>query len=151
LALRRAAEQEIEMNQTVSEIMTKNPVALSSGDAVREAARKMRDNDVGAVVVQDQGRLMGIVTDRDITVRCVAEGRDPDDVRLAEICTPQVATLAPTDQIGHAIALMKENAIRRIPVVENGTAVGIVSLGDLAIDRDPGSVLGQISSATANN
>jgi CBS domain-containing protein len=149
--LPNAAEQEIEMNQTVSEIMTKNPITLSSGDAVREAAKKMRDNDVGAVVVQDQGRLMGIVTDRDIVVRCVAEGSDPDDIRLAEVCTPQVATLTPTDQVGYAIALMKENAIRRIPVVENGTAVGIVSLGDLAIERDPGSVLGQISSATANN
>jgi CBS domain-containing protein len=100
--------------------------------------------------VEKNGALCGIVTDRDIVVRCVAEGGDCDEMTLASICSPHLATLSPNDQIGNAIELMRKKAIRRIPVVEDGKAVGILSLGDLALERDPKSALGGISAAAAN-
>ena len=139
------------MGQTVSDIMTKAPAALSADDTVRAAARYMRELNVGAIVVQKQGQLFGIVTDRDIVVRCLALGGDCDVTRVGEICSPEVTTLRPDDDVDHAVALMRERAIRRIPVVKNGKAVGILSLGDLALERDPHSALGAISGASPNN
>jgi len=139
------------MGQTVSDIMTKAPVALSAEDTVRDAARHMRELNVGAIVVQKHGQLFGIVTDRDIVVRCLARDGDCDSTLLGEICSPEVATLRPDDDVDHAVALMRAKAIRRIPVVKNGKAVGILSLGDLALERDPESALGKISGASPNN
>jgi CBS domain-containing protein len=139
------------MGQTVSDIMTQQLVLLSAEDTVRDAARHMRESNVGAIVVQKQGSLFGIVTDRDIVVRCLARGGDCDETPLGEICSPQLSTLRPDDEVDHAVALMREKAIRRIPVVKNGKAVGILSLGDLALERDPFSALGAISGASPNN
>lgn len=139
------------MGQTVSDIMTKAPVALSAEDTVRDAARHMRELNVGAIVVQKHGQLFGIVTDRDIVVRCLARDGNCDSTLLGEICSPEVATLRPDDDVDHAVALMRAKAIRRIPVVKNGKAVGILSLGDLALQRDPESALGKISGASPNN
>jgi CBS domain-containing protein len=139
------------MRQTVSDIMSEHLVALSAEDTVRDAARHMREANVGAIVVQKHGHLFGIVTDRDIVVRCLARGGDCDETPLGEICSPEVATLRPDDEVDHAVNLMRERAIRRIPVVQNGKAVGILSLGDLALERDPFSALGAISGASPNN
>lgn len=139
------------MGQTVSDIMTTDLVALSAEHSVRDAARRMREANVGAVVVQKHGNLFGIVTDRDIVVRCLAHGGDCDETLLGEICSPDVTTLGPDDEVDRAVSVMRDNAIRRIPVVKNGKAVGIVSLGDLAIQRDPFSALGAISKAEPNN
>lgn len=139
------------MGQTVSDIMTKALVALSAGDTVREAARRMREANVGAIVVQKHGNLFGIVTDRDIVVRCLAHGGDCDAIRLEDICSAELATLRPDDDVDHAVRLMRDKAIRRVPVVKNGKAVGILSLGDLALERDPFSALGAISGAQPNN
>ena len=139
------------MGQTVSDIMTKAPVALSAEDTVRDAARHMRELNVGAIVVQKHGKLFGIVTDRDIVVRCLARDGNCDSTLLGDICSPEVATLRPDDDVDHAVALMRAKAIRRIPVVKNGKAVGILSLGDLALERDPESALGKISGASPNN
>lgn len=139
------------MGQTVSDIMTKAPVALSVEDTVRDAARHMRELNVGAIVVQKHGQLFGIVTDRDIVVRCLARDGNCDSTLLGDICSPEVATLRPDDDVDHAVALMRAKAIRRIPVVTNGKAVGILSLGDLALERDPESALGKISGASPNN
>jgi CBS domain-containing protein len=139
------------MGQIVSDIMTRAPVSLSPEDTVRDAARHMHKANVGAIVVQEQGELRGIVTDRDIVVRCLARGGNCDQTKLSEICSDPVATLRPDDEVDHAVALMREKAIRRIPVVKNGKVVGILSLGDLALERDPQSALGGISGASPNN
>ena len=138
------------MGHTVSDIMTANVISLSAEDTVRDAARYMREANVGAIVVQKHGKLFGIVTDRDIVVRCLACGGNCDTTPLGEVCSAHVATLRPDDEVDHAVALMRERAIRRIPVVKNGKAVGIVSLGDLALERDPFSALGAISGASPN-
>lgn len=139
------------MAQAVSDIMTKTPISLSAGDTVRDAARYMRECNVGAIVIHREGRVCGIVTDRDIVVRCLAREGDCDSVRLGEICSPEVIALHPDDDVDHAVTLMRDKAIRRIPVVKNGKAVGILSLGDLAIERDPFSALGAISAASPNS
>jgi len=138
------------MAQTVSEVMTQDPTMLDAAETVADAARAMRDRGIGDVVVEDDGRLCGIVTDRDIVVRAVAEGRAPGEVRLRDVCSADLVTVQPDTAVDEAVRLMREKALRRLPVVRGDDVVGIVSLGDLAIERDPDSALGAISSARTN-
>jgi CBS domain-containing protein len=119
--------------------------------SILEAARKMRDFDVGVIVVKDGAKACGLVTDRDIMVRAVAEGVDPATTPLSAVCSRDLASLSPDDEIDGAIRLMRERAVRRAPVIVDERLVGIVSLGDLAIERDPDSVLGSISAARPNH
>jgi CBS domain-containing protein len=133
------------------DVMTPNPTICRSDTTAREAAALMRDQDIGDVLVQDDGGGLGIVTDRDIVTRAVADGRNPAEVRLGEICTSDVKTVGVDTPVDEVIRVMSDAAIRRIPVCEGETPVGIVALGDLARDRDPSSLLGDISSAPPNN
>jgi CBS domain-containing protein len=136
------------MPESIKEVMTPNPTTLNLKATAEEAAQKMRDEDIGDVlVVDDQHRICGIVTDRDIAVQVVASGADPKGLRLEDIGTKQVVTLPIDATVDKAVKLMREMAIRRLPIVEQGKPVGVVSLGDLAIERDPRSVLATISSA----
>src|SRR5918996_2872751 len=135
------------MAQHIRELMTSNPVTMPGTVSVHEAARAMRDADIGDVIVIENNQVCGIITDRDIAVRVVAEAKDPATTALADICSHSLLTVTPTDSVEHAMRLMRTHAIRRLPVVEEGKAVGIVSLGDLAVERDPNSVLGEISGA----
>lgn len=135
---------------TVKELMTSDPIVLEASESVFSAAQQMRDGDVGAVLVKERGVLRGIVTDRDLVVRTMAEGLDPEEVTLGQAVSSDLVTVGPDDTIGDAIEVMRERAIRRIPVVDDGAAVGILSLGDLAENRDPESVLGEISAAPPN-
>ena len=138
------------MAQLVRDVMTPNPVALQAASSLVEAALAMRDFDVGNVLVLDDGQICGIVTDRDIVVRGIAGGNYPATVKLGEICSRELTTLSPTDTVEDAVSLMRQKAIRRLPVVENGQPVGILSLGDLALEKDPHSALGDISAAPPN-
>ena len=135
----------------VRDVMTADPITLDSGATAVDAARAMRDSDIGAIIVLDGDGTCGIVTDRDITIRVIAEGRDPATTKLGDICSRDLTTLAPTDSTQRAIELMREKAIRRIPVVEGDQPVGIVSLGDVSVEQDAGDALADISSAPANN
>jgi CBS domain-containing protein len=130
--------------------MTKNPVSLPGTSSVLEAARAMRDSNIGDVIVVENNKVCGIVTDRDIVIRAVAEARDPYNITLGDICSHALTTVTPTDSVDKAVQLMRDKALRRLPVVEKGQAVGIVSLGDLAVERDPESALGDISAAPPN-
>ncbi len=132
---------------TVQDVMTTDPVALDASEPVLEAAKRMKENDIGDVIVVDGGQVCGVVTDRDIVVRVLAEARDPSQTRLGEVCSRDLATVSPGDDLTAAGDLMRERAIRRVPVVDNGRPVGIVSMGDLAIERDPDSALSHISAA----
>jgi CBS domain-containing protein len=136
------------MARSVGDIMTRNPRTVDAGDSLAEAARQMRDGDFGSVVVLREGRVDGIVTDRDIAVRAVADGRDPETTRVSEISSTGVATVKPSQSIDEAVQTMREHDIRRLPVVEDDRPVGILSLGDLAVERDPESVLADISASS---
>jgi CBS domain-containing protein len=138
------------MAQYLREIMTQNPLACQTNDSIIAAARTMRDGNVGDVVILDKGQIQGILTDRDIVVRALAEGRDPNRTTVGEICSRELTVLSPGDAVSEAVKVMREKAIRRLPVVEGGKPVGIVSLGDLAVERDRESALGNISAAPPN-
>jgi CBS domain-containing protein len=138
------------MVRYLRDVMTQRPVTLQTTDTVIAAARSMRDGNIGDVVVVEEDRIQGILTDRDIVVRALAEGRDPARTTVGEICSRELTTLSPTDGIGEAEKIMRDRAIRRLPVVEDGRPVGIVSLGDLAVEQNPGSTLGGISAAPPN-
>ncbi|MFI2506855.1 CBS domain-containing protein [Streptomyces sp. NPDC018972] len=135
------------MAEFVKDVMTPGVVAVRPDASIVEAAQLMRTQHIGDVVVADGQRVVGVLTDRDITVRAVARGADPLEVSVESVCTPDPLTLAPDDPVSSAVALMREHAIRRIPVVEGGLPVGLVSLGDLAEAREPGSALADISRA----
>ena len=139
------------MAQSIREVMTADPRTMEPGDTVVDAARAMRDGEVGDVLVTENGRLVGIVTDRDIAVRVVAEARDPQATKVGDVCTGDPVTLTVDQTVEDAIRLVGEQNVRRIPVVEDGRPAGVVTIGDLAIERDPEAVLADISSEPANN
>ena len=130
--------------------MTADPVTVDAETSLSRASEMMRDHDIGDVIVVEQDRLMGILTDRDIVVRGLAAGKSAASP-VRDIATMSVRTLSPEDEVTDAIAWMREAAIRRVPVVDDDRPVGIVSLGDLARERDPQSALADISSAEPNN
>lgn len=133
------------MAEFVRDVMTPGVVAVRPDASLVEAARLMRVQDIGDVVVADGQRIVGVLTDRDIAVRAVAEGVDPQAASAGSVCTRDPVLLTPHDPVAAATALMRAHAVRRVPVVEDGLPVGMVSLGDLAEADSPGSVLGEIS------
>lgn len=138
--------------QTVRDVMTTNVVYLPSETTLAEAARAMREQDIGDVVVADGATLTGLVTDRDIVVRAVAERLDPASTTIGEIVSRDLVTVRPEDSIHSAALLMRDHAVRRVLVCDDAQGlVGIVSIGDLAEEIDPESVLGGISRAAGNN
>ncbi|MEU3255087.1 CBS domain-containing protein [Streptomyces sp. NPDC006997] len=141
------------MTRHVRDLMSPGAAAVEPMTTVASAARVMREQDVGEVLVAYDRDLFGVLTDRDITLRAVAEGRDPTVTTVGSVCTrPPVVTLAPDDTTDRAIALMRRYAVRRLPVVEHGGCpVGMVSLGDLATTEDPHSALADISRAAPNH
>ncbi|MFF8970141.1 CBS domain-containing protein [Streptomyces sp. NPDC014995] len=138
------------MTQHVRDIMTAEPVTVEPQASVTSVARLMRDENIGAVLVTEEDRLRGLVSDRDLVVRALAEGGDPEQTTVASVCSDDLVTVTPDEDLDHAVQVMREHAVRRVPVVEEGRPVGIVSLGDLAIERDPDSALGDISAAKSN-
>lgn len=149
----------------VRDVMTREPVTCETSTSIEEAARLMRDRDIGDVLVCEGTTLRGIVTDRDIVVRCVAGGADVSRSTIGDVCTGDVMSVSPDTTVEDAARAMREGAVRRLPVVEGGRPIGIVSLGDLAVelgsaggDRgerpggapDPGAVLAEISAAEPN-
>lgn len=147
----RAPLESAETPLRVHDVMTLDVVTVHETDTLRKAATYMRIRSIGDLVVIDQrGALVGIITDRDIVVRGLAEGADPATATVGEYCSRQLETLSPDDTVEDAIARMTERAVRRIPVVQRGDVVGIVSLGDLAQARAADSTLGLISGAPPN-
>jgi CBS domain-containing protein len=138
-------------DQSIGEIMARDIVTLEPNAPISEAAREMRDNDTGAVIISDGSEIRGLLTDRDIVVRAIAEARDPDSTTAGDICSSDLVTLNPSSTIDEAVSAMRKANVRRLPVTENGTPVGVISLGDLAIERDEESALADISSASPNN
>lgn len=142
------------MPSTIRDVMTTNLITVPRDATAVDAARAMRDNNIGPVLVVEGDRICGIVTDRDITVEAVAAGRDPSTTKIIDLCTANVQTVSPDTTVDEAVRLMKDNSIRRLPVVEDGRAVGIVSLGDLTMEIDSssaGDAIQDISADRPNN
>ncbi|WP_030559961.1 CBS domain-containing protein [Streptomyces aureocirculatus] len=139
------------MARQVRDVMTGHPTAVEPDTPVHQVATAMRDEGIGAVLVTEDGRLRGLVTDRDLTVRILADGGDVSRRTVVEACSGEPVTVAPDDHVDEALRLMRAKALRRLPVVDNGKPVGIVALGDLAVERDPESALGRISAADPND
>jgi CBS domain-containing protein len=138
--------------QKVRDVMTPDPLLLEDSSTVADAARAMKGADVGPVpVIREDGTLCGIVTDRDIVVRVVAEDLDPKTTKIRDIASTELHTLRPDDTVEDAVKLMRQHAIRRLPIVEADKPVGIVAIGDLARTQDPASALADISDAPAND
>ena len=133
----------------VRQVMTAAPDAVRLTSTLQEASRIMKDKDIGDVLVEDaKGQLSGIITDRDLAIRAIAEGADPTTTKVSTVYTKDITTLAPTDTVQDAMGKMRANDVRRLPVVEGGKAIGIVSLGDISVETAPNSLLADISTAS---
>jgi CBS domain-containing protein len=140
------------MTDTIRDVMTENPATVRTDDSALDAALAMSKGNFGSlVVVNDDGKVRGIVTDRDLVVRGVAEGKDPAATRISEVFTTEPSTLSPDDSLDAAVEALRGGHVRRLPVVEDDAVVGIVSIGDLAQARDEKSALAEISAAAPNN
>ncbi|QNS02753.1 CBS domain-containing protein [Streptomyces xanthii] len=133
------------MTHLISDVMTEGVIAVRPDTPLTQAAQLMRDEDIGTVMVTDGGRLLGLITDRDIALRAVADGADPRVVEVADLCTTDPVCVSPEEETARAVALMRQHSVRRLPVTSGGRPVGMASLGDLAETHDPESALGEIS------
>ncbi|QOC90647.1 CBS domain-containing protein [Micromonospora craniellae] len=135
---------------TVGDFMTTRLVTMDGNATVAAAAQEMRDSAIGDVVVTRGDDVVGIITDRDITVRSVAADLDPNTTPLDQITSKDVITVSQYDDAVAAADLMRTYAVRRLPVIEDGRLIGLVSMGDLAVEREPQSVLADISADDPN-
>jgi CBS domain-containing protein len=139
------------MAQKIRDLMTKTITSVDHTATLTEAARLMQQEDIGNVLIVDGDTVCGILTDRDIVVRAIAQDRDPTSTTVADICSHDLVTLDPEASVEEAKKLMADRAVRRLPVVENGKPVGIISLGDVAIEANGERALEEISAAPGNN
>jgi CBS domain-containing protein len=144
-----SAVKGVVMAESIRELMTKNPRSLESGSNVMDAARLMRDEDVGVIPIVEGEKLIGTVTDRDIAIRVVAEGKSPESTTVSEIASRELVTIDPQQDLDEALRLMARHQVRRLPVVEeDGKLVGIVAQADIArraSDEQTGDLVEDIS------
>jgi CBS domain-containing protein len=136
------------MGTTIKEVMTSEVRACEPSATVVEAAKLMAQEDVGPIPVVEDGRLVGIVTDRDIVVRVVAEARDPNATTVGEIASRDLVTISPDEDLDEALSLLAAHQVRRLPVVDGDRLVGIVAQADIARigkDKKTGEVVEEIS------
>ena len=137
------------MAKTIKDAMTSNPKTVTSDQTVTDAARIMKQEDAGVVPIVDGDRLVGVITDRDITITVVAEGKDPQSTRVTEIASRDLVTVDPQQDLDEALRLMAQHQVRRLPVVEeDGRLVGILAQADVAqhaTDERTGEVVEEIS------
>jgi CBS domain-containing protein len=125
------------MGKSVQELMTSNPCSIDTDKSVAYAAKMMRDEDVGLAPIVEGNRLVGTVTDRDITIRLVAEGKDPESTKVTDIASTKLVTVEPQQDLEEALQLMAKHQVRRLPVVEeDGRLVGVVAQADVAKHGD---------------
>ena len=140
---------------TAREVMTGDATCVGAEDTLADAARKMRDLDVGALpICGDDNRLKGMITDRDIVVKCIAEGGDPKQTKVSELAEGKPVTIGADDSVEEALDTMKSHGVRRLPVIEGHELIGILSQADVAknLPEDRiGDLVEAISSAPANN
>jgi CBS domain-containing protein len=125
------------MGQSIRDVMTSNPCSIDADKSVAYAAKMMKDEDVGLAPIVEGDKLIGMLTDRDIAIRVVAEGRNPDQVTVREVASKQVVTIDPQQDLAEALRIMAKHQVRRLPVVEeDGRLVGVVAQADVAREGD---------------
>ncbi len=125
------------MGKSVRDAMTGNPRSIGASTSVVEAARLMREQDIGSLPITDDEKLVGMITDRDITTRVVAEAADPTSMSVEDVYSRDLISVEPDEDLDEALQLMARHQVRRLPVVENGRLVGIVAQADIALkDND---------------
>lgn len=129
------------MTRKMRDIMSPAPVCMAATESVSAAAKAMKEHGISTVLVVTDGALDGLLTDRDITIRVLAENRNPLTTRVGDICSAELAVLGPDDDVEQARRLVRERAVRRIPIVLDGIPVGVVSVGDLALEKGRRSAL----------
>ncbi|MFE9388910.1 CBS domain-containing protein [Streptomyces sp. NPDC006784] len=139
------------MTRLVRDIMTPAATTVRPDASLVEAAQLMRAQDIGDVLVVKDSRLLGLLTDRDITLRAVADAVDPLSVNCLSACTRDPVTVSPDTELRTAVELMRTHAVRRLPVVDGGRPAGMVSIGDLVRESDPESLLAHISRAVPDS
>ena len=140
------------MAKSVRDVMTAGVRTVSPSQSLAEAAEVMKGEDVGSVPVVQEGRLAGIVTDRDIVTRAVAERRDPQTVKVDEVASRELVTVDPEQDLDEALALMARHQVRRLPVVEEGQLVGMLAQADVALEakeKKVGETVEEISKPTS--
>ena len=140
------------MAKSVRDVMTPGVRTVSPTQSLVEAAEVMKGEDVGSVPVVEEGRLTGILTDRDIVTRAVAERRDPQSVRVNEVASRELVTVEPEQDLDEALALMARHQVRRLPVVEEGQLVGMLAQADVALEakeKQVGETVEEISKPTS--
>ena len=121
------------MGKSVRDAMTENPRSIGASTSVVEAARLMREQDIGSLPITDDEKLVGMITDRDITTRVVAEAADPTSTSVEDVYSRDLVSVEPDEDLDEALQLMARHQVRRLPVVENGRLVGIVAQADIAL------------------
>ncbi len=138
------------MGKSILEAMSSNPCAIEAHRSVAYAAKMLKQEDVGLAPIVENGRLVGMLTDRDIVVRVVAEGKDPDSVNVRDVASSNLVTIDPRQELDEALNLMARHRVRRLPVVEeDGRLVGVVAQADVAKEAKPketGQMVEEISS-----
>jgi CBS domain-containing protein len=140
------------MSKSVRDAMTPAARAASTTASLIDAAQQMKEEDVGSIPVVEEDRLVGILTDRDIVVRVVAERVDPDSVKVGDVASKELVTVEPEQSLDDALALMAQHRVRRLPVVEEGRLVGMLAQADVAIvakGKDAGEMVEEISQPTS--
>ena len=135
--------------RSIRDVMTANPSSVEPSTPVAQVAQLMQQENVGSVPIVEGGKLVGTITDRDITIRIVAEGKDPQATTVGEVASRDLVTVDPQQNLDEALRLMAQHQVRRLPVVEeDGRLVGIVAQADVATEAPPeqaGETVGQIS------
>ena len=132
------------MAQSIRDVMTSSPCTIDADKSVAYAAKMMREEDVGLAPIVEGGKLVGMLTDRDIAVRVAAQGRDPDQVKVVEVASKQLVTIDPEQDLDEALRIMAQHQVRRLPVVEeDGRLIGVVAQADIAREGDD-SMTGQL-------
>ena len=139
---------------TVRDAMTPGVETVEPSQRLRDAARLMKAGDFGSVPVVENGRLVGVLTDRDIVVRAVAQGLDPTSAQVGEVASTGPVTVGPDEDLAEALRLMAQHRVRRLPVVDDGMLVGVLSQADVALeakDKEIGEVVQEISQPTSTS
>jgi CBS domain-containing protein len=137
------------MAKSVRDVMTSSPLSVGSSDSVVQAARLMRDEHIGSLPVVDGGRLVGMITDRDIALRVVAESAQPESVKVGDIASRNMITVTPAQDLDEALQLMAHHQVRRLPVAEGDRLVGILAQADVAHEED-GKKIGELVEAISD-